>query len=613
MYIERVQIEEGFLDGLDVTFVPGLNVIIGARGTGKTSLIELIRFCLGVKGYTTESARRSLDHALSVLSSGQITVTLADTPGKTVVTRTASDPSPRFAGPFRPPIMFSQTEIENVGLQPGGRLQLLNSFLVGTSRTDAQEAEVSTETQSLSAEAETLRREIDELQRQLQTLPSVDQQLKELAGAEEQLGKTSAAAAEKKTTLDGISTSIASTSVAVVAIDRFRQALSRWRTAISSAAGTMSTFDSWPATGGKDPLLAARARIQRAQQLLLQAVRELEQAESETKVVADRTQQDKVTIEDRARQLRKEIEGLETGAGSITRQGQQLRERKAQLESLRTVLNERQKALKALQQRRGVALDRLDALRETRFKARAAAAASLNRVLSPAIHLEVTRAGQFDAFSAAISDVLRGSGLRYGELSLELASKISPRELVEMADANDFDLLSELADITKDRAARVLSQLREGNLGTLATVLVDDYVTFQLLDGHDYKDIGELSTGQRCTVVLPLVLRHTERILIVDQPEDHIDNAFISGTLIKALEAREPSSQIIFSTHNANIPVLGNAERVVHLGSDGHRGFVLTAAPLDDTAVVQAITTVMEGGVEAFKRRASFYSQHRQR
>ena len=60
MRIERVQIEEGFLDGLDVSFTGGLNVVIGARGTGKTSLIELIRFCLGVRGYTSESTRRSL-------------------------------------------------------------------------------------------------------------------------------------------------------------------------------------------------------------------------------------------------------------------------------------------------------------------------------------------------------------------------------------------------------------------------------------------------------------------------------------------------------------------------------------------------------------------------
>ena len=48
MHIERLQVEaEGFLSGLDVQFVEGLNVIIGARGTGKTSIVELIRFCLG--------------------------------------------------------------------------------------------------------------------------------------------------------------------------------------------------------------------------------------------------------------------------------------------------------------------------------------------------------------------------------------------------------------------------------------------------------------------------------------------------------------------------------------------------------------------------------------
>ena len=51
MHIERVQIEEGFLDGLDVSFSRGLNVVIGERGTGKTSLIELVRFCFGVDGY----------------------------------------------------------------------------------------------------------------------------------------------------------------------------------------------------------------------------------------------------------------------------------------------------------------------------------------------------------------------------------------------------------------------------------------------------------------------------------------------------------------------------------------------------------------------------------
>ena len=159
-----------------------------------------------------------------------------------------------------------------------------------------------------------------------------------------------------------------------------------------------------------------------------------------------------------------------------------------------------------------------------------------------------------------------------------------------------------------------MAQLKQVDLGALATVVVEDFVAFQLLDGPEYKDISELSTGQRCTVVLPIVLCHTERLLIVDQPEDHIDNAFIADTLIRGVLARSANGQIIFSTHNANIPVLGNADRVIDfLGSDGRRGFALAAAGLNEPAVVSAITTVMEGGAEAFERRASFYGRHKKR
>jgi hypothetical protein len=128
MHIERIQVEEGFLNGLDVWPRPGLNVIIGARCTGKTSLVELIRFCLNVPGYTPESNRRSRDHAMSVLGAGQITLTLVDGARRITVTRTAAEDAPRASGPFLSPIILSQTEIETVGLQPGGRLRHLMAF-----------------------------------------------------------------------------------------------------------------------------------------------------------------------------------------------------------------------------------------------------------------------------------------------------------------------------------------------------------------------------------------------------------------------------------------------------------------------------------------------------
>ncbi|WP_198088342.1 AAA family ATPase [Variovorax sp. E3] len=153
MYIERVQIEEGFLDGLDVTFLPGLNVVIGARGTGKTSLIELVKFCLDVKGHTLETSRRSFDHALSVLGNGQVTVTISDGNRKVVVSRTASDIKPRASEPYVAPFVFSQTEIESVGLQASGRLGLLSGFS-GVATDSAAEGDAAAEARSLTAQSQ---------------------------------------------------------------------------------------------------------------------------------------------------------------------------------------------------------------------------------------------------------------------------------------------------------------------------------------------------------------------------------------------------------------------------------------------------------------------------
>ena len=611
MRIERVQIEEGFLDGLDVSFVPGLNVIIGERGTGKTSLIELVRFCLGVQGFTSDSAKRSQDHALSILGSGLVTVTLSDGEREIVVTRTASDESPRASGSFSRPIIFSQTEIETVGLRAQGRIRLLDSFSGNQKHTEARESEASSDVRSLTAEAESQRREIDELAGQVEEISAIDEQIAELVPHEVKLATVSANAKEKKNQLDLISTKIAASAVGLGAIERFHLSVSRWQSSFASFFSAKPTLEPWPEGADRDPLAQCRASVERAKEQLDLAFQELQKAVSETESSLLSWRENKVDIEDRARQLRKEVETLQEGAGAIVRQVQQLRERKAHLQSLMKVLTERRKVLNSVLEQRDAAMDRLESIREERFRARKAVATEMTETLGPRIRVKVSRAGQFEAFAAAIADALRGSGLRYNELSLTLARNVSPRELLEAVDTNDFGLIAEATGIAKDRAARALSQLRECDLGALATVSVEDTVALQLLDGADYKGIAELSTGQRCTVVLPLVLRHTERVLIVDQPEDHIDNAFIADTLIVSVLARRTDSQMIFSTHNANIPVLGNADRVIQLGSDGRRGFPVLASNLGDSSVVNAITTVMEGGAEAFNQRATFYSRHK--
>lgn len=609
MHIERIQIEEGFLDGLDVAFAPGLNVVIGARGTGKTSLIELIKFCLDAKGHTQEATNRSLHHALSVLAGGQVTVTLAEGDRRIVVSRTASDPAPRSNGAYLPPLAFSQTEIETVGLHSNGRLSLLSSF-ISSSNKSAAESESVAEARSLTAQAATFRRELDEHQRRLAEMPAIDAELARLAPSEQQLSRLSLEAGQKKQALDTLSADISKKAVASSVLERLREGILRWKSMIEPTESGRPREEPWPEQDGPDPMVALRERFARVQNYLQLALAELGQSESDVASVAKTRSATRIAAEERARDLRKELEALQAGAGTIARQGQQLRERKAQLEALKALHVQKAQELDKLLARRAMALDRLDQLREARFHAREGVAKRLNKVLSPRVRITVSRSGQFESYAAAIVDALKGSGLRYGDLAPALAKNVSPRELMEAVEQEDVASIADAAALSFDRTARLLAHLREADLGALGTANVEDLVDFQLLDGSDYKDISALSTGQRCTVVLPIVLQHSERIVIVDQPEDHIDNAFIADTLIVSVLARDPSSQIIFSSHNANIPVLGNANRVIQLGSDGKRGFALTAASLDTPQTVKAITTVMEGGLKAFELRKNFYGRH---
>jgi hypothetical protein len=175
-----------------------------------------------------------------------------------------------------------------------------------------------------------------------------------------------------------------------------------------------------------------------------------------------------------------------TGAGNIARQGQQLRERKAQLEALGALLAQRTTDLATLDEMRGTVLDRLEELRDARFLARASVANNLNSVLAPRIRIAVSQAGQFDSFSSAIADALKGSGLRYGDLAPALAKKISPRELLEAAESDDVAFIADATGITLIAAGFLLAS-RSWCLGTSS---VEDLVDFQLLDGADYKDDG---------------------------------------------------------------------------------------------------------------------------
>src|SRR4051794_27610599 len=111
-HIERLQVEaEGFLAGLDLRFLPGLNTIIGARGTGKTSIVELIRYALGATAFTEEVSVRGNQQAVAILDGGAVTLTIADGDERFTVTRSASGQTTRSAPGHLSCTVLAQNEI----------------------------------------------------------------------------------------------------------------------------------------------------------------------------------------------------------------------------------------------------------------------------------------------------------------------------------------------------------------------------------------------------------------------------------------------------------------------------------------------------------------------
>ncbi|WP_294338921.1 AAA family ATPase [uncultured Sphingomonas sp.] len=610
MDIERLQVEGGFLDGFDVKFASGLNVLIGARGTGKTSVVELLRYALAARNHTSEAGQRSSEHAEAVLDDGVVTVGLNDLIDTVTVSRAAGEAEPQANGQFEKPLVFSQTEIENLGLSESGRLRLLDGFIQGGTKLASEEAAAVSAIRSIFKEIAAAEGDRSSLATGLDQLAGLNQRIKDLEQQEVQHRASSADLAAKQQRLSSANEKVAASAVREGVLERFTGAANEWSEALAALASDDFGPEDWDPLDGDDPLAQHRQTYAK----LVSEAKALGQRFDALAAAAegDRDQliKSRMMIEAQSRATRAEVEQSVAGAGTVSRQLSQLRTEVAQLVSRRKVVEERDQRLTLLRARRDERIRTLDAVRSQRFERRQAIAKSLTKALSPQIQISVQRYGQYAEYSKALTDALRGSGMRYTDLVASLTQSVSPHELVRFIDSNDFVALADIAIIPKDRAARLLGHLREVGAADVVVASIEDDVRMALLDGVDYKDVENLSAGQRCTVILSIILQHTSRTLIIDQPEDHLDNAYIATTVIKAIRSRKAHGQLIISTHNANIPVLGAADLVIEMTSDGRNGFVQVCEKLTNPKAVGAITNVMEGGREAFADRATFYEEH---
>lgn len=127
-----------------------------------------------------------------------------------------------------------------------------------------------------------------------------------------------------------------------------------------------------------------------------------------------------------------------------------------------------------------------------------------------------------------------------------------------------------------------------------------------------YKEVGVLSLGQKVVAMLDFLLAYSDyskdfRLLIIDQPEDNLDNRYIYRHLVQQFRDVKAQRQIILATHNATIVTNSMTDQVVIMESDGVNGWIESQGYVSEKYIKNHIINQLEGGKDSFKHKMSIY------
>jgi hypothetical protein len=155
------------------------------------------------------------------------------------------------------------------------------------------------------------------------------------------------------------------------------------------------------------------------------------------------------------------------------------------------------------------------------------------------------------------------------------------------------------------RFAVYIQGLPPDNLDRLDCWFPEDSLEVQYSEseGSRFKPVKQGSPGQKTAALLAFILSYGQEPLILDQPEDDLDNHLIYDLIVTQLRKIKQKRQVIVVTHNANIVVNGDAENVIALDVRKGQTRIICQGSLQEKKVRHEICRVMEGGKEAFDLR----------
>ena len=200
-----------------------------------------------------------------------------------------------------------------------------------------------------------------------------------------------------------------------------------------------------------------------------------------------------------------------------------------------------------------------------------------------------------------------------GNLIESLCSRITPSELADLVLQRNHEKIAAMTCISVDWAEKLVSKLCYWNILFELQVLAKQpkptiTVHTKSVPPNEIP-VLHLSDGQRHTILLTVaMLAETNVPLVIDQPEDDLDNAFIFSSIVSTLRAIKERRQVILVTHNANIAVLGDSELLLPMYRENDCGKSKNRGSIDTETTKRCVMDILEGGPAAFLRRREMYS-----
>jgi ABC-type cobalamin/Fe3+-siderophores transport system ATPase subunit len=593
-FIKSVQFEGGLLDSKILHLSPDLNNIIGIRGSGKSSLLEIIRYTLNIplgKVMDREYKNSLIEFVLK--SGGKVVIKVVNQYGEEyriekiygqkedIYDKGNNRKDVTIDAIFKIPVYFGQKDLSNKDIDFEADLinKLIGSKLLNVkSKIESKKVEVI----NVITEIKKLHN-LKEIRTETETIiKNAEHQLKlyKEKGVEDKL--------KQQSLFDSDLTKINDT------YRNIEEYLNNLNNLIVNYNGFFS-LKLPESTVNKDLMEEANSIILKLNDefnKLKQVKDNIEKLRIQFKDVIKRIFEKQEGLKEEFARIKREIDIPSLNPDNFLKLNRQVETSKLKLKEIEKSENRKEELKKTLSDK----LTELNSLFLEEFRILELEVKRINETESK-LEIEIKFKDRRDKFLSELRQIFKGTGIRDSAYqSIELAYK----DFIEI-----FRNSKQLADILNESNLAEFKKRFNDNLSDLLTYQVENRFVIK----YDGKPLKDHSLGQRASaLILFLLAQHENDILIIDQPEDDLDNQTIYEEVIKEIKHLKGQMQFIFATHNANIPVLGDSEKIIACKYIVDKDIDLHSGTIDNHDTQEQIVNIMEGGKEAFRRRKNIYS-----